>query len=222
MSLQGRAYPLGVSFIANLVLFALMGGGPVLAMDFGAPADMRVAAVSTDSISPNERDQRLSVDGIWLLAQNAAVAAGQGEGVLALFDTSTSEGIEDEVAKAHGLELVSRLALPSLDKRMVRFRIPDGRSVEDVITVLRADQRVASVQPNFRYRRPHQPTREITRLEQPAEVKTRQARGSGVRRVDGKTTIKMPTLRGAGSLVAGNQRSMRWPSADEPFVNVGR
>jgi hypothetical protein len=184
----------------------------------------RDAAVNTDSTALKERQGRLSCDEILLLAQNAAVTAGQadGEGVLALFDASTLESVDDEVAKAHGLELVSRLALPSLGKRIVRFRIPDGRSVEDLVAVLRADQRVASAQPNFRYHRLDQPPTDVARLkQQPPGRGQAKALASSVRRSDGRTTIKMPALQGAGSLVAGNQRSMRWPTADEPFVNVG-
>jgi hypothetical protein len=112
------------------------------------------------------------------------------------------------------------LTLGSLGKRMVRFRIPDARSDTDVIAVLRADQRVSSAQPNYRYYLPDRSPIEISGLkEQPQAKAIKEKRlASAQRRGDGKT---VPALQRSGSLVAGNHMSLRWPTADEPFVNVG-
>jgi len=208
---------------ANLLLFAFADEDPALASDLGASPNAHVAAVSTDPAVPKNRLEGLGSDEIWVLAQSAATAAGQseGDGVLALFDASAPETVENEVARAYGLELVSRLTVPTLEKRMVRFRIPDGRSIAEVVAVLRADQRVSSAQPNFHYHFPNQSPIAIGKLQQHSP-RARHAKGvaPAERAVDARTA-KVPTLQRPGSLVADNQRSLRWPTADEPFVNLG-
>jgi len=105
---------------------------------------------------------------------------------------------------------------------MVRFRIPDGRSVAEVVTALRSDRRVNSAQPNFRYH-PHDRSPVVI-----GDIKNRAPRARQVKRpvstagaVDGRAAGKRSSLQRTGSLVADNQKSLQWPSADEPFVNVG-
>jgi hypothetical protein len=212
-----------VSVSASLALSALSLGPAVLAAD-RAPLQARIAAVHTSAM-PSERRDRVQSDEIWLLAQNAPAAAPDqsGDVILAFFDDSTPETIEEEVAKAHGLEVVSRKTLTLLGMRMVRFRVPDARTVTDVIAVLLADKRVTSAQANFRYRPlKQQPPTEISSLkEHPARASQKKRLASTQRPGDGRVANKIPALRPAGSFVAGNRVSLRWPTADEPFVNVG-
>ena len=185
----------------------------------------------------------------WWLAQNTPLKTGEGsaETILAQFPLSAPESVEEDVAKQHGLELVRRFTIEFLNKRIVVFRVPDARAVTDVVVALKADQRVDSAQANFRYGLPEQqpPEREINELKQSpapnAKQEKRHTSPSGRKialhaksRVEAEERLKtaqvtrtakpIPTItrsRQAGSLVTGNHADLRWPTADEPFVNVG-
>lgn len=74
------------------------------------------------------------------------------ESVLVSFTLSAPDGAETEIAKDHNLELVSKLPLPTLGIRVVRYVVPDSRPIAAVIARLRADQRVSSAQINVQYR----------------------------------------------------------------------
>jgi hypothetical protein len=74
------------------------------------------------------------------------------ETVLVSFGYSAPEGVEAEIAKEHNLKLVSKLGLPTLGMRIVRYAIPDSRPLATVLARLRADQRVSSAQVNVQYR----------------------------------------------------------------------
>jgi hypothetical protein len=151
------------------------------------------------------------------------------------------------VAKQYGLQLVRRLTPESLNRRIVVYRIPDSRAVADVVAALKADQRVSSAQANVRYSLAAQqpPGAEVSNLEQPADPKAKQekARASrGNRKIalpareqtrpqerledarrtrTVKPTPAMKISREQASLVAGNHAALRWPTAGEPFVNLG-
>jgi hypothetical protein len=74
------------------------------------------------------------------------------ESVLVSFTLSAPDGVEAEIAKEHNLELVSKLPLPTLGIRVVRYAVPDSRPIAAVLARLRADQRVSSAQVNVQYR----------------------------------------------------------------------
>jgi subtilisin family serine protease len=56
------------------------------------------------------------------------------------------------VARRHKLVRVSSERFALLGSTIHRYRIPDRRAVADVVRELQADRRVASVQPNFKFR----------------------------------------------------------------------
>lgn len=85
------------------------------------------------------------------VAQARADQNGEREQVLVSFTTSAPDGVEIEVAKAHKLELMSKLPLPTLGLRIVRYAIPDSRTADAVLASLRADTRVSSAQANIQY-----------------------------------------------------------------------
>jgi len=144
-----------------------------------------------------------------------------GETILALFDASESTTVEEQVAKAHGLAIISRLTLEPLGKRVVRFRIPDARPTMELVAELSADSRVSSAQPNFRYQMPDRPRISGVRTRLKGGV-DKAKRLAGRQRLDnGKTTARRFASQRRGSLVAGRQASLRWPTAAEPFVEVG-
>jgi hypothetical protein len=78
-------------------------------------------------------------------------ASAHRHSVLVAFAFSAPSGVEDEIAKEHQLELVDKLALPTLGLRVVRYTIPDSRTLESVLVELRADRRVSSAQVNVEY-----------------------------------------------------------------------
>jgi len=184
-----------------------------------------------------------------LLAQGAPLteSEGSGETILVEYPLSTPESVENDVAKQHKLELVRRLAGASLNKRIVVYRIPDARAATEVVAALKADQRVSSAQPNLRYGLPRQqpPEAEISELkpspDNSAKQEKRHASEPRPRSIAEPKSKAQPEHRRKpaqatraaggipamarsgqrGSLVAGNQAALRWPTADEPFVNLG-
>ena len=62
------------------------------------------------------------------------------------------DGGDDDLAREQGLDVIERVPLALLNLQVVRFRVPDGRSVDEVVAALSGDARVVSVQPNFYYR----------------------------------------------------------------------
>lgn len=73
--------------------------------------------------------------------------------VLVTVRQASGENVDAAVARRFGLTIASRSRLGSLGARLVRFRIPDGRSVAKVVAALKRDRRVSAPQPNYYYRR---------------------------------------------------------------------
>jgi hypothetical protein len=59
---------------------------------------------------------------------------------------------EAELAQTHNLTLIGSEANSLIGRRIVHYRIGDGRGVQDVVAALMGDARVNAVQPNWRYR----------------------------------------------------------------------
>jgi hypothetical protein len=72
--------------------------------------------------------------------------------VLATVAWTAPESTDDAVARSHGLELIERHAIALIERRIIRYRIQDGRSVAAVLAALRADPRGLDPQPNYVYR----------------------------------------------------------------------
>lgn len=72
--------------------------------------------------------------------------------VLVTVPRAVPESVDDAVGQSLGLQLFGRRTIGLLDARVLRFRIPDGRSVSALVTALRADQRLLDPQPNYYYR----------------------------------------------------------------------
>lgn len=71
--------------------------------------------------------------------------------VIARVPGNADAGLGDLVAQAHGLSLAAQTRLALLDQQMLRFRIPDDRSVAEVAQALANDDRLEAVQPSFVY-----------------------------------------------------------------------
>lgn len=143
--------------------------------------------------------------------QVAARAQGEEdtsrESVLVSFTLSAPEGVEDEVAKEHNLELVSKLPLPTLGMRVVRYAVPDARPIATVLERLRADQRVSSAQVNVQYRQiePNAPDTVVGSVPIPQEAGPRKsaARKSIVRREASLSEGRRPARIAVGDVLAG-------------------
>ena len=212
----------------------------------------RVAAITPDAPLARAlpyRGEADKIDEIWWLAQSTPTTGAQERAILATFPLSAPETIDDEIAKAHKLELVSRSKIDALGERLVRYRIPDQRPTAEIVAALRADQRVSSAQANLRYHLPEQeqPATEIGSVRQRPQANASPVKGTPLseQQRDHKTAPskkaerqpvmrinapesadaprpgKTPARQHAPSLVAGNHTVLRWPAADEPFVNVG-
>jgi subtilisin family serine protease len=72
--------------------------------------------------------------------------------VLAVLAASMPETTEAAAAARFNLVLLERATLAMLDQRVVRFRIPDARSVAAVVASLAGDATIGVAQPNFIYR----------------------------------------------------------------------
>jgi hypothetical protein len=179
----------------------------------------RVASASTTPLSG--RGSQVHSDES-LLAQAMPVGArADAEGILALFDASEPTTVEEQVARAHGLAIISRLTLEPLGKRVVRFRIPDARSTTELVAELSADSRVSSAQPNFRYQLPDQSRISGLRPRLNGRVDKAKRLAGRQHLDDGKSRTRPFAWQRRGSLVAGNQATVRRPTAGEPLVDLG-
>ncbi|MFM9848645.1 MAG: hypothetical protein ACKVP3_15955 [Hyphomicrobiaceae bacterium] len=133
---------------------------------------------------PTQRDAGTTPD-IWQLVQNTA--PGQGETasqgvadpatILAAFASSTPESVEEELAKQHGLEILKRVTLSSLDLRVVTYRAREGSAaVAAIVPRLRADPRVSSAQANVTYRAIEPVETEVSVAEHPRNIGQRDAK----------------------------------------------
>lgn len=71
--------------------------------------------------------------------------------VVGTLGRTTPTGLDEDVAAAFNLVLVERAVLALTGERLVRYRIPDGRDVQDVVAALAIDGRVTAPQPNYVY-----------------------------------------------------------------------
>lgn len=241
--------PLAVG-LGTLICTCFGSGQSGDAADLNPPPPVRVAASAVDGDQPTRTRMRSDgkIELEWLLAQSAGQSnvEASGETVIAVFPSSAAASVEEDVAKAHKLELVRRLAIGLSDKRIVVYRIGDDRNAAEVVAALKGDLRVGSVQANVRYTPlPQQPPGPpaVSDMKQPRERLGKQGQQQTLQR---DATVKPPVGAGVeerpsaarkalaiqptvttqrsteqGSLVARNHTALRWPTADEPFVNIG-
>ncbi|HJU32151.1 MAG TPA: hypothetical protein VJ740_11880 [Hyphomicrobiaceae bacterium] len=223
-----------------------LGGGRSSEAAEADAATVQVAAVAIDSDRvdhpPDARAERESGELEWLVAQlpPSGAAEASGETVLAVFAASTPEAVEEEIAKAHKLERVRRLEIGSREKRVVLYRITDGRNPADVVAALRNDARVSTAQPNARYAvAPQLPPPAPPAISAAPPVSPRSTKQARHRTARPERKVQPPAAIAAtqepaapgsalslrrserGGLVAKSQTALRFPTADEPFVNIG-
>jgi subtilisin family serine protease len=73
--------------------------------------------------------------------------------VLLILPLGNSAQSEEQIAARYNLNILQRLDFTLLASRIVRCRIPDGRSVSAVLLALQGDGQINAAQPNYYYRR---------------------------------------------------------------------
>lgn len=72
--------------------------------------------------------------------------------VIVSVTSAVPEATDDAVGRSHDLQLLERSTIPSIDRRLVRYRVPSGRSLTSVLGEMQSDPRVLALQPNYYYR----------------------------------------------------------------------
>jgi hypothetical protein len=216
-----------------------------------SPEDYLAAAgFDSDAASKSPRsrqaEEKIKLD--WLLAQDTPPTTSEANGatVIAIFSSSTLQAVEEEIAKAHKLEFVRRLNTGSADGRAILYRITDGRAAAEVVAALKGDVRVSAAQENVRYSlapqapvpagvsgarpsptHPRPPTEGQRNASRP-DAKPVSDRASRTAQRLGKARDQVvadsAAILGSGqrsSLVTSKHTALRFPTADEPFVNIG-
>jgi hypothetical protein len=184
-----------------------------------------------------------------LFAQNGQVSATDAiagdDTILVRLDISVPRTVDDDIAKQHGLELIDRTELNALGWRVVRYRLPTNRLVPSIVAELRDDERILGVQGTVQYGLPipKAPTTEISGLQEPPRGE-RQSHSTDLlrqraerRRLAVKKDAAQPAKPAAAAEITGTHKSwrsdkgagrvasgpaaLRFPTADEPFMNVG-
>jgi hypothetical protein len=214
----------------------------------GEPAkDLQVASIGADHPQTSSRGARPTqsreAEVAQLLAQIETQPARR-DGVVALnvllveLAPDLPPGSAESLGKDHGLEIVDILDFPSLTLRLIRYRIRDGSVLADVLPRLRQDARVRSAQTNVVYRapEPQQPqapaASPTTTARAPQEAKvlaqpSQRAKGkltsakASARKDVGIATPSPAWEQPERSPASVTQTALRFPTADEPFVNRG-
>lgn len=119
--------------------------------------------------------------------------------VLTTVASTAPTTLEADVAAQFNVVILERTALPLIDARLVRMRIPDSRTVPAVVAAIGGDPRVSLSQPNFYYRPSSDPVATI----QPAAVA-----GSGMQ-ASLQYALASLNMQGAQRLAPGNGRGAR-------------
>jgi hypothetical protein len=232
------------AIVAGLVL---LNASPLVA---GEPATgLQIAAVGHDQPQLRSRTTRSTpareAEVAQLLAQIETLAARK-EGAVAInvvlveLAPDLPPGTAEALAKDHGLAIVDILDFPSLQLRLIRYRVDDGTAIGDVLPKLRQDARVRSAQTNVVYRIPEQrqpapatPPSITARAPQEAEAPSPPPPRAQGKATAAKAAARKSASSGLPASVSSSsahperlppsvtQTALRFPTADEPFVNRG-
>jgi hypothetical protein len=157
---------LAVAICGAFAVLLLANDGSAQAVDTRAPDNVRIAAIGGDagrmggeakSMPTGAKvsdDDAATIDLRTLLAQYAPAAAAEAqarsETVLLTIPLPAPGGVEDDIAKEHGVEIIDRADMP--DFRTVVVRVPPGRPFEAVLAALKRDHRIKIAQTSRTYR----------------------------------------------------------------------
>jgi hypothetical protein len=238
---KAASAPLGLAISGRAVALSLclVAGPSSQAADQTGRDTVQVAAASIEAApgSASNRRARERSDLEWLLAQNGPSAEPRhGDLILVEVADSAPQSVDEDVAREHRLVLVKRLTLGGSGKRIVAYRVSDGRSAADVVAALKRDRRVSSAQANVVYGLapavpapsapsdakppPGVPDKQAERQASRQENKGNRP-ASGQRPTAAARAAAVPNSGATRALVTNKHANLRWPTADEPFVNIG-
>jgi subtilisin family serine protease len=123
--------------------------------------------------------------------------------VLATFPTTTPPTADAALSQRLGLQLIESTTLTLVAQRIVRLRIPDGRSPAAVVAAILADAQAATAQPNYIYRQQQAgeaspvPQYALTKIAIDGAHKSATGRGVTVAVIDSGVDPRHPDLEGA-------------------------
>ena len=239
---EATSAPLGLAIAGRAGVLALyLASGPsssqVVDWSGRGPAHIAAAGIpdAPGSASSGRASEKRDLE--WLLVQSQPLAGVPEEDlILAEVPEFAPESVDEHIAREHGLQLVTRLTIGGPGRRIVVYRVFDGRSPAEVVGTLRRDRRVSSAQMNVVYRLPLAAPVQgaISDAKPPLGILGRQAKRQGSRydqKGSGPTGGPLPTageqttaLLSSGAtqvLVTKKHGRLRWPTADEPFLDIG-
>lgn len=204
--------------------------GTAHATDLQSGGRLRVAAIGNGDVpmalQPTQRNAGSTRD-LWQLVQNTTTDQGgpveiaaDAATILAALHASAPESTEEELAKQHGLDIVRRVTLSSLDLRVITYKVRDSSASAEIVQRLRADPRVSSAQANVVYRAVEPDETKVSRSEPPRDAvkqpaaagkrtPTRSASADGVRQSPGpkaaseRVSMHSPVRVTAADVLAG-------------------
>ncbi len=132
-----------------------LAGGIFACGDRSVPVFIPVLGGLGGSIQPPQGAGSPSPNGPPVAPPVASAAISESfvtDEVLASVDRTTPESVDDQVAQSHGLQVLERINLDHLNRRLMRLRIPNGRPPATVVAELQGDARIYAPQANFTYR----------------------------------------------------------------------
>ncbi len=123
--------------------------------------------------------------------------------VLATFPATTVPTADAALAQRLGLQLIESATLSIIGQRIVRLRIPDGRSPAAVVAAILADAQAVTAQPNYIYRQQQAgeaspiPQYALTKVAIDAAHRSATGRGVTVAVIDSGVDPRHPDLEGA-------------------------
>lgn len=246
MPVARKHRPVLASGCGRLAIAALAAVAAVLLLDIDIVRSAAAAGEDQPSSGAAVREIAAPVD-----ATARGDAKASDDVIIATFPLAAPLSLEEEVARTHGLQVLDRRNLKALGRRIVRFRVLNGQPVTGVLAGLRADQRVGSAQANLWYRLPSEPPAQSSppvpappavaagksdtprqalapprrrSLKNATATKAQPARPISPMPAAGNDFLDMRKAqagRANGVLANGSRTALRWPTADEPFVNVG-
>jgi hypothetical protein len=158
---------LAVATCGAFAMMLLVDDGSAQAVDTGSQNNLRIAAVGGDAgrmggeakslpTFAKVSDDSAAVDLRTLLAQYAPAAPAEAQArrdtVLLTIPLPAPAGVEDDIAREHGVEIIDSTDMPEFNWRSVMVRLPPGRPIDAVVAALKRDQRIKFAHATGTYR----------------------------------------------------------------------
>jgi hypothetical protein len=236
---EATSAPLGLAIAGRagvLALYLASGPSSSQVVDWSGRGAAHIAAAGIADAPGRGSNGRASEkrDLEWLLVQSQPlVGVPEEDLILAEVPEFAPESVDEHIAREHGLQLVTRLTVGGPGRRIVVYRVFDGRTLAEVVGTLRRDRRVSSAQMNVVYKLPPAAPAQgaIREAKPPLGRQAKRQAWRYDRKGSGPTGGPLPTagepitaLLSSGAtqvLVTKKHGRLRWPAADEPFLDIG-